>query len=260
MTKTVLMGEMTWRDYVAKVEAGAPVLLPVGSLEQHGFHMPLSVDTLIPMALATEAARRVGAIVAPPIAYGYKSQPKSGGGQHFVGTTSLDGGTLTALVRDVLRELARHGCRRIALIDGHFENAMFVIEGIDLALRDLAALDIDGLKLARIDYREFITAETQAAVFSDGFPGWALEHASIMETSMMLHLRPDLVDLGAAAHDGPARFPAWDAYPKPDGYVPPSGVLSTVKGATAAKGALLFEDYARGVAAALCATFELSPP
>lgn len=259
MNERVAMSEMSWRTYAGKIAAGAPILLPVGSLEQHGYHMPLSVDTLIPQALAIAAARRLGAVVAPPIAYGYKSQPKSGGGQGFVGTTSLDGATLTALVRDILREFARHGCRRIAVIAGHFENTMFIIEGIDLALRDLSAAGIGDFHVIRVDYWEFISPQTFATVFGDDFPGWALEHASVMETSMMLHLHPDLVDVSQAAHDGPARFAAWDSYPAPAGYLPPSGVLSTVKGATAEKGALLFADYAAGVTATIAEAFGLTP-
>ncbi|WP_342364060.1 creatininase [Terrarubrum flagellatum] len=254
---TVRMAEMTWCDYARRVDEGQPVLLPVGSIEQHGFHMPLSVDVIIPLALASEVARRVGAIVAEPFAYGYKSQPRSGGGQSFRGTTSLDGATLTALMRDLLREFARHGVRRVALIDGHFENAMFLIEGVDLALRDLAAQGVHDMKVARIDYWEFITLEAQAATFDEGFPGWALEHASIMETSMMLHLRPDLVDLSQVVEDGPAKLALWDAYPLPDGTVPSSGVLSTTRGATAAKGRMLFDVYTAGVERAVRESFAL---
>ena len=57
--------------------------------------------------------------------------PRQGGGP-FVGTTGLDGSTLTALLRDVVREVARHGVRRILVLDGHFENQMFTIEAINL--------------------------------------------------------------------------------------------------------------------------------
>lgn len=252
-----LMSDMNWREYATRIAAGQPLILPIGALEQHGYHMPMAVDTIIPLALATEVANRIGAVVAPPIAYGYKSQPRSGGGQSFPGTSSLDGLTLIAMVRDLLREFARHGCRKIALLSGHFENSMFVIEGIDLALRDLAARGVDDLKVARIDYWEFITPEVQDAVFDEGFPGWPLEHASIMETSVMLHLCPHLVDLSAAVPDGPAVFSLWDTYPEPDAKIPPSGVLSTTRGASSEKGKTLFECYAAGVEHAMRSAFSL---
>src|SRR4051812_6023068 len=127
MTDTVLMQEMTWVAFAEHARRNTPVLLPVGATEQHGYHMPLGVDAYLPMAVATGVAKKMGAIVAPVIAYGFKSQPKMGGGPAFPGTTSLDGNTLIAVVRDILRDLVRHGLRRIAVINGHYENQMFTI-------------------------------------------------------------------------------------------------------------------------------------
>ena len=92
---TVFMNELSWVDYQARIEGDAPpVLLPVGALEQHGPHLPLGTDALLATSVAADAARRVGGLVAPALAYGYKSQPKCGGGQHFCGTTSVDAATL----------------------------------------------------------------------------------------------------------------------------------------------------------------------
>jgi creatinine amidohydrolase len=62
-----------------------------------------------PTAVAKGVAEKINAIVAPVVAFGYKSQPKMGGGQHFCGTTSLDADTLAHVLRDVIKELARHG-------------------------------------------------------------------------------------------------------------------------------------------------------
>lgn len=58
----------------------------------------------------------------PTLSYGYKPQPRSGGGQTFTGTLSLDGATLTSLIEDVRRELARHAVTRLVVLDGHLEN------------------------------------------------------------------------------------------------------------------------------------------
>ena len=135
---TVRMSELTWVEYQKRLVDDEPiVILPTGSVEQHGPHLPLATDTMIPEMVAEAVAERIGAIVATPLAYGYKSQPKSGGGNHFPGTTSLDGHTYSSILRDVIRELARHGVRKLAVIDGHMENAMFLVEGIDLGLREL---------------------------------------------------------------------------------------------------------------------------
>ena len=137
MRRTVFMAEMSWMEYRERVVTeGAVVLVPAGALEQHGPHLPLGTDAILATEMSRRVAERVDAVVAPALTYGYKSQPRTGGGNHFCGTTSLDGETLSSTVRDLIREFARHGARRIAFIDGHYENQMFLTEGIDLAIRD----------------------------------------------------------------------------------------------------------------------------
>ena len=89
MKDGVLMAELTWPEYAQKMMGGATVFLPIGATEQHGPHMPLSVDTILISTIAERIARNVGGIVAPVIPYGYKSQPRSGGGESFPGTTSF---------------------------------------------------------------------------------------------------------------------------------------------------------------------------
>ena len=79
---SVFMQEMTWQDFQKKKEE-AIVILPVGSTEQHGPMLPLSVDAIISTGLAEMVAEKVDGIVAPPICYGYKSAPLSGGGPLF---------------------------------------------------------------------------------------------------------------------------------------------------------------------------------
>lgn len=106
----IRMSDLAWPDYDRRVRDGAMVLVPVGALEQHGPHMSMNPDVLLPTAIAERVAGNVGGLVAPAIAYGYKSQQQSGGGNHMPGNTCLDGQTMISLVRDVLRELARHGC------------------------------------------------------------------------------------------------------------------------------------------------------
>ncbi|MGU7782161.1 creatininase family protein [Burkholderia sp. PU8-34] len=94
---TNTMAEMTWAEYQRRL-ATEPlvVLLLLGALEQHGHHVPMGTDHLLPGAICNAVAERTPALVAPPVAYGYRSQPRMGGGNHFPGTTSLGGGTLRA--------------------------------------------------------------------------------------------------------------------------------------------------------------------
>ena len=114
--QTVFAAELPWPDYDARMRGGeTPLLIPIGSMEQHGHHMPMHVDVLLPTEFSRRVARRTGALVGQPFVYGYKSHPKSGGGNHFPGTTSLDGAPLVAALRDVIKEYVRHGARRLVL-------------------------------------------------------------------------------------------------------------------------------------------------
>jgi creatinine amidohydrolase len=258
MVETNMMAELTWTEYQARLKRDNPViLLPVGALEQHGPHLPMGTDHMIPTAICCAVAALVPAIVAPAFNYGYKSQPKMGGGQHFTGTTSLDGNNLSLMLRDVLREFARHGARRVAVVDGHYENQMFLIEGIDLAMRELRYDGVRDMKIIRLEYWDFTSNETLAKVFPDGFPGYALEHAAVMETSLSLHLHPHLVRWDKLPKDAPADFPPYDVYPTNPSWVPASGSLSSPRSATAEKGKALFEEYVRTIAAALRKEFAI---
>lgn len=259
MTDRVLIEEMTWPDYDRRVREENPlVILPVGSLEQHGPHSPLATDTIIPTAISAAVAGRIRAMVAPAISYGYKSQERTGGGNHFAGTTSLDGETLIRLTLDIIREFARHGVRRIAIMDSHYENEMFLIEGIDLALRELRADGIDDMKIVKIRYFEFTSQETLEAVFPEGFPGWPLEHAGVMTTSVLLHLCPELVHMDRVPNHPPIAYPPYDVFPSDPERGSPTGVLASARGASAEKGELLFTRYVEAIAAALAGEFDLS--
>ena len=248
--KETLMNRLTWQEYQQRVQRDESVVfLPVGATEQHGPHLPLGTDHILADAVSRTVATKVGGLVAPALSYGYKSQPKCGGGQHFCGTTSLDAATLIGQVRDTVREFARHGAKKLVLVNGHYENQWFLIEGIDLALREFGGTP--PLSVMRLEYWDFFTAPTLDTIFPDGFPGYALEHAAVLETSMMLHYHPDLVHLDRIPDDGPADFPPYDMYPPHTDWVPPSGVLSSAKAATREKGTMMVEELGDLIAGAV---------
>jgi creatinine amidohydrolase len=141
------------------------------------------------------------------------------------------------------------------LVNGHFENQWFLIEGIDLALRDCSG---SSLSVMRLEYWDFCTESMLAGIFPNGFPGFALEHAAVIETSMMLHLHPELVRVELIPDDPPAEFPPYDMYPTRTEWVPASGVLSSAREATADKGARICSEVITRVAAAVRAEFGLS--
>ena len=249
----LLMGSLSWIEYQQRLQdPQTTVIIPCGALEQHGPHLPLGTDALLSTSIAQSVAEQVNGIVAPTFSYGYKSQPKSGGGQHFPGTTSLDGNTLIQMLRDVIRELARQGAVNLVVLDGHYENQWFLIEGIDLALRDVG---VSKLRVMRLEYWDFCTEATLATVFPNGFPGYALEHAAVMETSLMMHYHPNLVRLDLIPDDKPAEFPPYDLYPTQIDWVPKSGVLSSAKTASVEKGRLMATQVAESIAAAIRTSF-----
>lgn len=239
------MAELTWPEYAERVRRSI-VILPVGSTEQHGPHLPLGTDALQVTEVARRLALRVGALVAPTIPYGYRSAPRSGGGEIFPGTTSLTGETLTLVVRDVLRALVRHGARRIVVLDGHYENNMFLHEAINLALDEGAP---SALRILKVLWVDPIPAAELERAWPRGFPGWALEHAAHLETSTILALRPDLVERSAIASPGQVDLPPYDVYPQPVGLVPASGVLSDPSSGSAESGERLISAAVDGLVA-----------
>ena len=131
---TYRMGEMTWPEFAARKDK--PVIVPIGSTEQHSQHLPMCVDALLAEHLATDLAEAVDGTVMPTIVYGYKSKPLSGGGPLFPGTIDMNGATVVAQMHDVLREIVDDGFTRIVVMNAHFENEAFIVEAIDLVTRE----------------------------------------------------------------------------------------------------------------------------
>ncbi|RPF27062.1 creatininase [Georgenia muralis] len=250
-TETVYMEDLDAFTYRERIAAGAPVLIPVGSIEQHGPHMPLNTDVLLSRAMAGAVAGKTGSLVAPAMVFGYKSQQRSGGGNHLTGTTSLDAATVVSVAKTLVLELARHGVRKVAFVNGHYENYQFLYEGADLALRELRLDGVTDLTVVLLSYWDFVGDDVIAELYPDGFPGWDLEHGGVLETSLMLLLHPDRVDMTRVADIAPAQLPNYDVLPARPEITPESGCLSSGAAGTAEKGRLLLDGAAAGMVAAL---------
>lgn len=192
------------------VPPGALVLLPIGSTEQHGPHLPLDTDSVIAHAVAQRAATALPtALVAPTLPYG-----ASGEHAGFPGTVSIGHEALRTVLVEAVRSLSLWA-GRIVLVNGHGGNT--------------ATLDT-ALGLLRAEGHD--VAWTGCSV-----PGGDA-HAGRTETSVMLHLAPDQVRLEAAVA-GDTR-PLAVLLPELMAHgvraVSPSGVLGDPTGATAAEG------------------------
>ncbi|MDY3371705.1 MAG: creatininase [Terrisporobacter othiniensis] len=233
-----LMANMTWYEFNERKDKDV-VILPVGSVEQHGPHLPLFTDTIISEGFANLLGDKVNGIVMPSINYGYKSQPASGGGPLFPGTIDLNGTTLINLVKDIIEELIRDGIRKIALVNSHFENQAFLLEAIDLVSKNMPA----NTKIIMMSWWDLITQNTIDKIFDEvEFPGWALEHAAITETSLILKFKPELVHMDKLIDEKIEEVPTYQVYPIPKDLVPKSGLLSIGRTSSAAKGELIVDE------------------
>jgi creatinine amidohydrolase len=217
-----LMEEMTWPEIDKAAKQGKTLIFILGSVEQHGPHLPVGTDMYIPREIMLRVAERVDAVVAPVAPYGFKSKPQSGGGEGFQGTFSLNGITVINVVRDLLGAFIRKGFVKVFILNWHYENVEFVHEGLSLAMEDcggLAKIVVLDNPNALVDQRILDT------LFAGDVPGWGREHAAIFETSMMLALKPELVREDLIADDEAEENLPYAVYPTPEKVITKSGVL-----------------------------------
>ena len=234
-----LISKMAWKEYSSKTKDGI-IILPVGATEQHSAHLPLGVDSIITESVALTLAEEIDALVAPPLYYGYKSQPSSGGGPLFPGTIDLNGATLTCLAGDILKELLADGWQRILVLNGHFENQAFLIEAADLLMREQKSAFP---RVVITSWWDNISNDVLPKIFDEvEFAGWELEHAAIVETSAMMYFTPELVNEELFLDEGLENLPRCHSFPVRPGLLPDSGNLHTPRSSSAEKGKLIIEN------------------
>ena len=238
----------TYRELLAKDPV---VIIPVGAIEQHAAHMPLGTDAMLSTKMAELVAEEVDGIVGPTITTGYKSQQRSGGGNHIIGSFGFDADIVIGVAQTLVREFARHGVKHIVFCNGHYENYQFLYEGVDLAVRELENAGKTPPTIQLMSYWDFVTDETIAQLYPDGFPGWDVEHGGVMETAIMLEYHPDLVWMDRLMDHPPAELPLYDLLPVDPSLTPDSGALSSGKEATAEKGRILAASVVENMSAAI---------
>jgi creatinine amidohydrolase len=188
---TVLLAEMT-REQIKRAAPTAIAVLPTASIEQHGPHAPVITDTLLCGTVAQRAAERaanqVQVLVAPVLCYGNSHHHRP-----FPGVLSLSSPTYLAAVTEILEGLALSGFRKLIVLNGHGGNTdSNNVVGLDFVHRlghDVAIATGAYWDIARAALVE------KGLMPSSMIPG----HAGRFETSMVMAIRPELIDLDGLA-------------------------------------------------------------
>lgn len=184
----ILWEELTWEHITALREQGMTmVILPVGATEQHGLHLPVGVDTFSAIAVAQGVSARTGIPVLPALPYGCSL----GHSKKWAGTVSLRPETLAKLVLDIAEWVHSAGFNRLLLLNGHVTNWAPLRCGLENVRHHYPDLRIALRSIWEITPKIHQFYHQDAANF----------HANCAETSVMLALRPDLVQLDRAVDE-----------------------------------------------------------
>lgn len=234
---------MTYEEVVEVAETdGSILVLPVASLEQHGPHLPTATDTILATAIAhrgAELAADLPVVVLPPVWTGYSPHHTS-----FGGTVTLGFQHMFALLHDIASSVLANGFDALLLLNGHGGNGPMVSSVVNTVGPDYPDVEVLGLTY-------WLLAE---AAFNDELRDTDLggaSHGGEFETSLMLHLRPELVReeaFRAEYYEQPYAMANQDlmarghlSYYRPWEFYSDSGVGGDPTAATAEKGEELYD-------------------
>ena len=235
----MLWEELSWPQHKEMAQNSAVVVIPFASMEQHGPHSPVVVDTLLCENVCRKAVEGLENVLLTRTVWTGTSH------HHFEypGTISLRLETYVALIKDIIRSVAHHGYKKIFVVNGHGGN----VQPLQATLNDIG-YDIE-LTIWMITYFHLgneISAEIRKS------PVGGMAHSGEFETAMMLHLRPDLVNMDEAVdqiNENPHPLGTRDMHYRGMLFRPvdfnrhraPSGVAGMPSAATAENGAQYFE-------------------
>lgn len=181
-SRVVRWNDLTAVDLRQRADAGDLVILPIGSIEQHGPHLPVDTDVYLAAAIAEEVARRSdGVTVAPSLSFGQSAAHVPLGA-----TVTLGADTLLAVLRDVVGSIHAAGFGDVLLLNGHNGNKPF----LQIIVSEFATKHM--ISVAAATYYDLVaptfTARRRGPVGSDA-------HAGELETALLLYLSPERVRL-----------------------------------------------------------------
>lgn len=220
---TVWFDELSMPEAEKAAKDGKVVIIPCGSIEEHGDHLPLCTDSLQAEYVALGIARKTGCLVAPPLRYGLCNSTRN-----FPGTITITFDSLRSIMTDILDDFIRNGFKRLLVITGHAGGSHMT--AIRLAAKKVIIKHMNEEKHPRImvcsDYD--FAFDLRGIEFDDRD-----SHAGTIETSRVMAIRSDLIKAKGACNY--PNLPRFEVVPDPERYFP-SGVMGDPTIAAAEKG------------------------
>lgn len=188
MLRSNWMHELRWPEVEGYLKTSDIVLVPIGATEQHGRHLPLSVDTGWAIVASEIAAKKTKSLIAPPLHYGWSPHHMG-----YPGTVTLGAKTLLSIATDIAFSLVSHGFGRIIFVNG---NRIANLPPLEIAIVEIKNRTgaFAGIADAGLIAKEEVARLCRA-------PDGGLDHAGEVETSFALHWMPASVEL-SEAHPG----------------------------------------------------------
>ena len=188
-------GNLTWTavEEAAKADPKPRIILPVGSIEQHGPHLPLNTDSIIAEHVAVAVSDKLSSILFPTLSVGFSLEQTG-----FPGTISFTAQTFSSMIIEIVEHLYVSGFKKIIIINGHGGNRAILdstITTIKHTHPDIQLYAFTIIDVAKERYNELRKSSQQM-----------IGHADELETSMMLVIRPELVEMGRTLSEKPT-FP-----------------------------------------------------
>ena len=186
LTEKIFYADMSWPETDSAAKSGRVALIPVGSTEQHGPHLPTKTDAFLAEKICEKAAKKKPSesFVMPTVGYGYNEHHLD-----FPATIHINHETMIRFVIDIGKSLAHHGFEKIVLVNGHGSN--------------MAPMEIASRRITLESNRSLCASLDYLAIAPEVFDQLEGEdaHAGEIETSLMLYLDPDNVDMSKASRD-----------------------------------------------------------
>ncbi|MDQ0361532.1 creatininase family protein [Breznakia pachnodae] len=229
--------EMTWKEIDLIEKDKCLFILPIGSCEQHGPHLPMNVDAEISLNLSEIIENNYYSALLPPVNYSCRSLPSSGGGYEFPGTLYVDSNIFISYLKSLLRSIFQNGAKNLIILNGHWENESCIFEAIEQLREEEVLIDI---KVIAFSWWNLVSGEKMRNIFGE-FDNWSIEHAGASETSLMMYFKPESVRINKMKDCISPPPEGIYAYPIPNKWKGNDGVLSKVEHVTVDMGKELYE-------------------